>query len=109
MKKHCKFCEKNISKKVIIYDDYYFCSVRCRDSFIRGQNNQNKKIIVLAGSRIEFEDYIDDKGLTDTEAIYGYGVDRIRGIEASKVEVIGTFWDRKDAGDLKREADTRVR
>jgi len=68
-----------------------------------------KKIIVLAGSRIEFEDYIDDKGLTDTEAIYGYGVDRIRGIEASKVEVIGTFWDRKDAKELKKEADARVR
>lgn len=106
MKKHCEFCQKNISKNPILYDDYYFCSMRCRDSFICCLN---KKIIVLAGSRIQFEDYLDDKGLTDTEAIYGYCADIIRGIEARRVEIIGTFWDRKDASELKREADARVR
>lgn len=68
-----------------------------------------KKIIVLAGSRQQFEKYLDDKGLTDSEAVYGYDSHRLMGVEASKVEVIGTFWERNDAPGLKELADTRVR
>jgi len=68
-----------------------------------------KKIIVLAGSREQFEDYLANNGLTDSEAIYGYLPERIYGIEASKVEIIGTFWDRKDAGKLYELALSRVK
>lgn len=66
------------------------------------------KIIVLAGNRHEFEYYLNHNGLTDSEAIYGYDPIRIQGIHASKVEVVGTFWDRKDAGELKRLAESRI-
>jgi len=68
-----------------------------------------KKIIVLAGSRLEFERYLDNNGLTDSEAIYGYDAHSMAGIEASKIEIVGTFWDKHDAGELNREAQSRVR
>lgn len=68
-----------------------------------------EKIIVLAGSRIEFEEYLNRNGLTDTEAVYGLEPNRIAGIIASKVEVVGTFWERKDAGELLVFAESRIR
>lgn len=66
------------------------------------------KIIVLAGSREQFERYLDENGLTDSEAVYGYEPIRIMGIKASRVEVVGTFWERKDATKLKELADSRI-
>lgn len=66
------------------------------------------KIIVLAGSREQFEMYLGENGLTDSEAVYGHSADRIQGIHASKVVVIGTFWERKDASHLKEIADSRI-
>ena len=67
------------------------------------------KIIVLAGNREQFEDYLNKNGLTDSEAIYAFEPNRILGIEASKIEVVGTFWDRKDADKLYNLAWSRVR
>lgn len=66
------------------------------------------KIIVLAGSRKQFEDYLNKNSLTDSEAVYGCEPQRLFGIRASKVEVVGTFWERNDAARLKELADTRV-
>jgi hypothetical protein len=66
------------------------------------------QIIVLAGSRQQFEDYLDKNGLTDSEAVYGYDARSVYGIKASRVEVIGTFWERNDASKLKELADSRV-
>jgi hypothetical protein len=66
------------------------------------------KIIVLAGNREQFESYLNENGLTDSDAIYGYDPIRLYGIRASKVEVIGTFWERKDASKIKEVADSRV-
>jgi hypothetical protein len=68
-----------------------------------------KKIIILAGNREQFERYLDENGLTDSDAIYGYEPDRVCGIIASKVEVIGTFWEKKNANEIYKEALTRVR
>jgi hypothetical protein len=68
-----------------------------------------KKIIILAGTREEFERYLDSMGMTDSEAVYGFDMERIQGFEASKVEVIGTFWQRKNANKLFELANTRVR
>lgn len=67
-----------------------------------------KKIIILAGNRQQFEDYLEDNGLTDSQAVYGYEPDRMLGIEISRVEIIGTFWERKDAVDLHNFALSRV-
>ena len=62
----------------------------------------------MAGNREQFEHYLADNGLTDSEAVYGFEPDRIYGIRVSKVEVIGTFWERKDASKLKEVADSRI-
>ena len=72
---------------------------------------ESKKIIVLAGNRREFNNYLDEKGLTNFAGNYIYGAEphNIMGIEAEKVEVIGTFWDRKDALIMEREAKSRIR
>jgi hypothetical protein len=70
---------------------------------------KNKRIIVLAGTRQQFENYLAENGLTDSEAVYGYEPERIYGITASKVEVVGTFWERKDAGKLYELANSRIR
>lgn len=68
-----------------------------------------KKIIVLAGTHQQFEEWLNENGMTDSQAVYGYHPDRIRGIQASKVVTTGTFWERKDAGDLEELALTRIR
>ena len=68
-----------------------------------------KKIIVLAGNREQFERYLDDNGLTDTEAVYGYARDVMLGIEASIVVKVGTWYKKKKAYELEQEAKSRVR
>lgn len=68
-----------------------------------------KKIIVLAGSRQQFEEYLAENGLTDSEAVYGYHPERMMGIEASKVVEIGTFYERNDRYELRKLADSRIR
>ena len=67
------------------------------------------KKIILAGSRQQFEDYLDRNGLTDSEAVYGFEPQIIYGIEASSVEVVGTFWERRDAGKLYELANSRIK
>jgi hypothetical protein len=67
------------------------------------------KILILAGSREQFENYLNDNGLTDSEAFYAYEPYVIRGQEFNKIEVIGTFWERPHANDLYEEAKRRLR
>jgi len=67
------------------------------------------KVIVLAGSREQFEEYLDKSGLTDNEAVYGHCPDVLAGITASKVVEIGTFYERSDAYELRQFAETRLR
>ena len=68
-----------------------------------------KKIIVLAGSREQFERYLDSNGLTDLEAVYGWCPEVMAGIEAYRIEIIGTFWDKPNAGKLKEFAEIRTK
>lgn len=67
-----------------------------------------KKIIILAGNREQFEKYLNENGFTDSEAIYGYRPENIMGIQASKVEIVGTFWKKKNASELQKLANTRI-
>ena len=69
----------------------------------------NKKIIVLAGSREQFERYLDEKGLTDSEAVYGYEPYVLMGIEAKEVVTFGTFYERNDAIKLEELAKSRIK
>lgn len=67
-----------------------------------------EKIIVLAGNRRQFEKYLDENGLTDSEAMFGWNPCILQGVKAKKIEIIGTFWEREDAGKLKELADSRL-
>lgn len=62
------------------------------------------KIIVLAGSRVQFEDYLAERGLTDSQARYAFMPEVLRGIRASEIVIIGTFFDTVDAGELSNLA-----
>jgi hypothetical protein len=68
-----------------------------------------QKIIILAGNRQQFEGYLEHNGLTDSQACYGFDARSLFGIEASGVIEIGTFYERKDASELRRLAHSRVR
>lgn len=80
-----------------------------------------KKIIVLAGRYEQFADYVGGliKRLGDiptnfrvelwNKFIYADCVEKVRGIEAEEVRVVGTFWDRPNARKLLEEAERQVR
>lgn len=68
-----------------------------------------RPIIILAGCREEYEQWLEDNGHTSRTAVHGYDPERIVSVEASAIETIGTFWDRKDALKLEELARTRVR
>lgn len=55
-------------------------------------------VLVLAGRSCEFERYKDSHHLENL--IYGCSSEAIRGWRYARIEVIGTFWNRKDAADL---------
>jgi len=66
-------------------------------------------IAVLAGTRRQFERYLADNRLTEDEAVYCYGVEKLFGRWFSKVEIIGTFWEvTKDAAELVDVAYSRI-
>lgn len=68
-----------------------------------------KRICILAGTRREFEKWLAENGKTDSEAVFAFEPERLMGHEFSRIEVIGTFWARPDAGRLHDLAKTRVR
>ena len=67
-----------------------------------------KYTIVLAGNYREFKNFLDKNGGTDGEYCYG-DAHNIMGIEAKEVVEYGTFYERKDAHDLRELAKSRVR
>jgi hypothetical protein len=67
--------------------------------------DKTKPIIVLAGNYQQFREYAHD----DKRFVFGDSVDKMRGLNVSGVVEVGTFWKRKDAGELYREAKQRVR
>lgn len=68
-----------------------------------------KKILVLAGNYQEFMHHFGrSPNEGGSEYIYADRPDRIRGVKAEKIEVVGTFWERKDARDMYDLAMTRV-
>lgn len=68
-----------------------------------------KPICVLAGTMAQYHDWLRENGQTRNSAIYIAGPDNIRGFEFSKIEIIGTFWHRPDAGRLHDLAVRYVR
>lgn len=68
-----------------------------------------KKIIVLAGNFYEFQNYIRFQIEPISRFVYGDFPHKIDGIEASRVDIVGTFYNRSDAGKLEELAKSRIR
>ena len=68
-----------------------------------------QKVLILAGNREQYEQWLADNGRTRQTAFYCYDKERIIGVEVSSVLTIGTFWERKDAYELFQLAQTRIR
>lgn len=68
-----------------------------------------KKEIILAGNIEQFNNYVDALEINRNSVVYGHNISSIRGVEASKVTVIGTFDERKDSIELFDEANSRIR
>jgi len=68
-----------------------------------------KPICVLAGTHAQYEQWLRDNNLTRRDAVYAADPDRIRGIEFSRIEIVGTFGARKDARELHDFARAYVR
>lgn len=55
---------------------------------------------ILSGNRQEFERYLDENGLTDSEVFYGHDERSIIGQEYNEIVAYGTFWEKKNAGEV---------
>lgn len=69
------------------------------------------KIIILAGSYRQFEQYLFENHISQKDGydyVYGGNIFAILRVKASQVVVYGTFWDREDANELYRTAHTRL-
>lgn len=68
-----------------------------------------QKILILAGHREQYEQWLADNGHTSQTAFHGYDQERIISVEVTSVLTVGTFWERKDAHKLFQLAQTRIR
>ena len=72
----------------------------------------NKKIVILAGNYREFINFLSEKERLDINGckkyIYCDHPAKVYGIKIADIEIIGTFWERKDAGKLYESAKCRL-
>lgn len=71
-----------------------------------------KKIIVLAGNHKEFVDFLKSNGVMEEEMqgyVYGSRKESLLGVDAEDVYIVGSFWQREDAGEMKELADSRMK
>ena len=71
------------------------------------------KTIILAGNYRQYTDWIYDNVLPDVEKvkdyIYGDRFEKLMGVRAKEVIVIGTFWeDVKNASEVYETAQSRI-
>ena len=68
-----------------------------------------KTIAILAGS---MEQYMEHKdiflALEGEEMVYAVTPHKIKGRRFDEFRVVGTFWERKDAGDIYDEVRSRI-
>lgn len=75
---------------------------------------QRKYIAVLAGHFREFQHFIDneikpsEKFKENLVYLYIDSPHKVRGIEISDIKIVGTFWDRSDAGKLNDYVKERL-
>jgi hypothetical protein len=72
--------------------------------------NERIFIAILAGNKKQFDDFIRQKPIIEDncEYIYISSPDNARGIRFFDYKVIGTFWDRDDAGKLEEAIKDRI-
>ena len=66
---------------------------------------KSKPVIVLAGNYNQFR----EATMGNHNFIFGDSFEKIAGVEASAVIVVGTFWFRDNARELYQWAQSRVR
>lgn len=66
-----------------------------------------KTILVLAGNINQYNKFVRENNCRE-KCIYARTKDAIRGLRMKEIEVVGTFWDRKDAGRVYQEACERI-
>lgn len=67
-----------------------------------------KKIIILAGSYRQFFEYCEAFKFHGSLVVYGNNPEKILGIQAEHVIVIGTFWELPEAKKLYDLAMSRI-
>lgn len=72
------------------------------------QSKQEGITIVLAGSNKEYERYCKLNGLTPENSIYAFNSEKIIDVIAKKIVVVGTFYSRPQAGEIKKVAESRL-
>lgn len=55
-------------------------------------------VAILAGTHKEYRHWL--KGRQETEFRYISSAEKARGMFFDSLEIVGTFWERKDAGEL---------
>jgi hypothetical protein len=69
-----------------------------------------KKIIVLAGNYSEFVRHMHAVGAAERDRlIYADTPIKIAGCEAERVDEVGTFYERKDAFEMRQLANSRIK
>lgn len=77
--------------------------------------NPEKIIIVCAGNYDQYNDWLHlnfkDEETKRKYRYCGNGMDlmKMAGLIVEKVEVIGTFWERENAGEYYKYAQSRIR
>lgn len=68
------------------------------------------KIGILAGNYNEYKHFMTQPEIGEhCEYIYFNHPDKVRGYELQDYKIIGTFWDRPDAGKLEQAVKERIR
>lgn len=67
--------------------------------------------VVLAGNFQEYARFMADRGFGPSRAIYVDRPERVMGLELAEQEiyVVGTFWERSDAGQIYERVRERIR
>ena len=67
---------------------------------------EKKKVGILTYSNQQFQHYLKS-AKEDEEWVYIDRPEKLLGVEFSRIDILGTFWDRKDAGKLYEEVECR--
>lgn len=69
----------------------------------------HKKIIVLAGNKQQYEEWLREVQDGHEHFVYGHSLESIAGVEASHVICLGTFYENPHHWEILGLAKTRIK